>query len=163
MLFSHLSIFLCPDWFHGDALELEEARIIELISYRCCRCWRRALPKCPHSDRCYYKSPEPEPISQENHVDTLSSEEVAGTADDDPPLSSFGRVEPTIEETIDADSSMNMDSFVQGSNQEMNFMDGSSHSAHPVAKVEHEQVAKAELFANHNKVWNWHVWFTLHN
>uniref|UniRef100_J3N610 PHD-type domain-containing protein n=1 Tax=Oryza brachyantha TaxID=4533 RepID=J3N610_ORYBR len=28
----------CRNWFHGDALELQERRIAELISYRCCRC-----------------------------------------------------------------------------------------------------------------------------
>ncbi|KAF0896537.1 hypothetical protein E2562_024391 [Oryza meyeriana var. granulata] len=123
----------CRNWFHGDALELEEGRIAELISYRCCRCRRRPLPKCPHSDFYYSKVPEPKPISQENADDMLSSEEAVG-ADGNPPLASSGRVEPTVEETIDADFSVNMKSYVPGSVQETIYMDGSSHSTRPVSK-----------------------------
>jgi hypothetical protein len=35
-----------------------------------------------------------------------------------------------------------MESFVRGSNQEMNFVDSSSHSARPFDKVEIKQVMK---------------------
>ncbi|BAT12689.1 Os11g0148800 [Oryza sativa Japonica Group] len=130
----------CRNWFHGDALELEEGRIAQLISYRCCRCRRRPLPKCPHSDFYYSKVPEPQPVSQENADDMLSSEEAAG-ADGDPPLDSSGGVEPTVEETVGANFSANMKSSVPGSVQETIYMDGSSHPTHPVSKG----VAKVEL------------------
>ncbi|BAF27597.1 hypothetical protein OsI_35108 [Oryza sativa Indica Group] len=123
----------CRNWFHGDALELEEGRIAQLISYRCCRCRRRPLPKCPHSDFYYSKVPEPQPVSQENADDMLSSEEAAG-ADGDPPLDSSGGVEPTVEETVGANFSANMKSSVPGSVQETIYMDGSSHPTHPVSK-----------------------------
>lgn len=122
----------CRNWFHGDALRLEEARIVEVVSYRCCRCRRRAIPGCPHSDD-YYR-PEPEPIIQESVAHIPSSEEAVGAANEDPSLATFGRFEPTVEETIHADSSVHMESFVPGSSQEMNFVDDSSHPSHPFNK-----------------------------
>ncbi|KAL6839776.1 hypothetical protein ACP4OV_030464 [Aristida adscensionis] len=48
----------CRDWFHGDALQLEQEKIVELAGYRCCKCRRRAMPQCPHSDD--YTQPGPE-------------------------------------------------------------------------------------------------------
>lgn len=98
------------------------------------------MPKCPHSDFYYSKVPEPQPVSQENADDMLSSEEAAG-ADGDPPLDSSGEVEPTVEETVGANFSANMKSSVPGSVQETIYMDGSSHPTHPVSKG----VAKVEL------------------
>lgn len=122
----------CRKWFHGDALRLEEKRIIEIVSYRCCRCRRRAIPGCPHSDDYY--CPEPEPIIQESSANIPSSEEAVDTADEDPSFASFGRFKQTVKETIHGDSSVHMESFVRGSNQEMNFVDSSSHSARPFDK-----------------------------
>nr|CBX25314.1 hypothetical_protein [Oryza brachyantha] len=70
----------------------------------------RPLPRCPHSDFYHSKVPEPKPISQENADDMLSSEEAVG-ADRDPLLASSGGVEPTVEETIDADFSVKVKSY----------------------------------------------------
>ncbi|XP_044946789.1 uncharacterized protein LOC123395818 isoform X2 [Hordeum vulgare subsp. vulgare] len=131
----------CRNWFHGDALRLEEARIAEVISYRCCRCRRRAIPGCPHSDDYYHKRPEPEPVIQESAANIPSSEEAISAADENPSCASFGRFEHTVEE-IHADSSVHMETFVPGSNQEMNFVDGSYNSAHSFDKIEIKQVMK---------------------
>jgi hypothetical protein len=119
-------------------LRLEEKWIVEVVSYRCCRCRRRAIPRCPHSDD-YYRA-EPEPIIQESAANIPSSEEAVGAADEDPSFASFGRFEQTVEQTIHADSSVHMESFVPGSNQEMNFVDDSSHPVHPFDKVDINQV-----------------------
>ncbi|XP_062204414.1 DDT domain-containing protein PTM-like [Phragmites australis] len=111
----------CRNWFHGDALQIEEEKIFELVAYRCCRCRRRAIPQCPHSDD--YMNPEPE-ISEQT-VATLSqatmpsSEETFALADQDPLLASYGIVEPIGEETADADISMSMASFTPGINQKL--------------------------------------------
>jgi hypothetical protein len=91
-------------------LRLEEKWIVEVVSYRCCRCRRRAIPRCPHSDD--YFRPEPESIIQESSANIPSSEEAVGTADKDPSSASFSRFEQTVEETIHADSSVHMESFV---------------------------------------------------
>lgn len=131
----------CRNWFHGDALRLEEAKIAEVISYRCCRCRRRAIPGCPHSDDYYHKRPEPEPVIQESAANIPSSEEAIGAADENTSSASFGRFEQTVED-IHADSSVHMETFVLGSNQEVNFVDGSYNSAHPFDKVEIKQVMK---------------------
>ncbi|XP_062201843.1 DDT domain-containing protein PTM-like [Phragmites australis] len=111
----------CRNWFHGDALQLEEEKIVELVAYRCCRCRRRAIPQCPHSDD--YMKPEPE-ISEQTFAMSsqstmLSSEETFALSDQDPLLASYGIVEPIGEETVDADLSMNMASFTPGSNQKL--------------------------------------------
>uniref|UniRef100_J3N609 Uncharacterized protein n=1 Tax=Oryza brachyantha TaxID=4533 RepID=J3N609_ORYBR len=76
----------------------------------------------------------------------LSSEEAVG-ADRDPLLASSGGVEPTVEETIDADFSVKVKSYVpgSGSTQDAINMDGSFRSTHPDSEVEHAHVAKVEL------------------
>uniref|UniRef100_M8C4A6 Nucleosome-remodeling factor subunit BPTF n=1 Tax=Aegilops tauschii TaxID=37682 RepID=M8C4A6_AEGTA len=108
-------------WFHGDALRLEEERILEVVQYRCCKCRRRAMPICPHSDD--YKKPGPEfseqTVATSSQSSMLSSEETASVADQDPLLASYGIVEPIGEETFDADLSMNTVRFTSGINQKL--------------------------------------------
>ncbi|CAN6325808.1 unnamed protein product [Urochloa humidicola] len=111
----------CRNWFHGDALQLEDERIDELVAYRCCRCRRRAIPQCPHSDD--YTKPEPEfseqTVATSSQSTMLSSEETFALVDQDPLLASYGIVEPIGEETVDADLSANMLSFAPGSNKKL--------------------------------------------
>ncbi|CAL4896920.1 unnamed protein product [Urochloa decumbens] len=111
----------CKNWFHGDALQLEDERIDELVAYRCCRCRRRAIPQCPHSDD--YTKPEPEFSEQtaatSSQSTMLSSEETFALVNQDPLLASYGIVEPIGEESVDADLSANMLSFAPGSNQKL--------------------------------------------
>lgn len=40
----------CQSWYHGDAVELEESKIIQLVGYKCCRCRRIKSPLCPYMD-----------------------------------------------------------------------------------------------------------------
>lgn len=111
----------CKNWFHGDSLQLEEDRIGELVGYRCCRCRRRAIPPCPHSDN--YVKPEPEFSEQTvatSSVSTmLSSGKTSASADQDPLLASYGIVEPIGEETGDVDLSANTASIAPGSSQKL--------------------------------------------
>ncbi|KAG8091206.1 hypothetical protein GUJ93_ZPchr0011g28696 [Zizania palustris] len=116
----------CKKWFHGEALQLEEEKIVELVAYRCCRCRRRAIPKCPHSDD--YKKPEPEfseqTVATSSQSTMLSSEETFTAADQDPLLASYGIVEPVGEEMVDADLSMNMMNFNPDVNQKLSIRRG---------------------------------------
>ncbi|KAL6627034.1 hypothetical protein ACP70R_030760 [Stipagrostis hirtigluma subsp. patula] len=111
----------CRSWFHGDALQLEEEKIMELVAYRCCRCRRRAIPQCPHSDD--YAKPEPEfseqTVATSSQSTMLSGDETFALSDQDPLLASYGIVEPIGEETVDTDLSKNMTSFTPGSNQKL--------------------------------------------
>ncbi|KQJ89596.1 DDT domain-containing protein PTM isoform X2 [Brachypodium distachyon] len=111
----------CKAWFHGDALRLEEERIFEVVEYRCCKCRRRAIPKCPHSDN--FKKSEPElseqTVATSSQSSMLSSEENDDTADQDPLLASYGTVEPIREEMFDADLSVNNTRFTPGTNQKL--------------------------------------------
>ena len=93
---------------------------MELVAYRCCRCRRRAIPQCPHSDD--YTKPEPDfseqTVATSSQSTMLSSEETFPLADQDPLLASYGIVEP-IREEANTDLSTNMVSFAPGSNQKL--------------------------------------------
>lgn len=38
------------DWYHADALELEESKIFDVLGFKCCKCRRIKSPVCPYSD-----------------------------------------------------------------------------------------------------------------
>lgn len=40
----------CQNWYHADALQLEESKLSDLIGFKCCRCRRIKSPICPYSD-----------------------------------------------------------------------------------------------------------------
>ncbi|CAL4934462.1 unnamed protein product [Urochloa decumbens] len=103
----------CRSWFHGDALQLDEEKISELVAYICCRCRRRTVPLCPHS--ADYKDPEPDFIEQT----AVTSSQSTMPEDQDPLLSSHGTIEPIGEETWHAGLSRNVSSFHPRSNQKL--------------------------------------------
>ncbi|RLN42947.1 uncharacterized protein C2845_PM01G36850 [Panicum miliaceum] len=103
----------CRNWFHGDALQLEEENIRELSAYQCCRCRRRTIPPCPHS--ADYRKPYPEFIEQT----VATSSQSAMLEVQDPLLSSYGIIERIGEQTWDADLSTSMSSFPPGCNKKL--------------------------------------------
>ncbi|EHA8590978.1 DDT domain-containing protein PTM [Cocos nucifera] len=112
----------CQNWYHADALLLEEAQIFNLLGFKCNKCRRKGSPKCPYVDPDY-KKPEPEPLNNRNSntgtasdlpkiahlttLDSLSGEEDLVAVDDDPLLYSFGRVEPIVEQTLETEVQLN--------------------------------------------------------
>ncbi|KAF3455123.1 hypothetical protein FNV43_RR05571 [Rhamnella rubrinervis] len=55
----------CKNWYHAEAVELEESQIFDVVGFKCCRCRRIRSPVCP------YKTPEGtkiciRPLKQEN-------------------------------------------------------------------------------------------------
>ncbi|XP_057781903.1 DDT domain-containing protein PTM-like isoform X2 [Salvia miltiorrhiza] len=40
----------CKNWFHADALELDESQIFSLVGFKCCKCRRIKSPVCPYSN-----------------------------------------------------------------------------------------------------------------
>ncbi|CAJ2654590.1 unnamed protein product [Trifolium pratense] len=46
----------CQNWFHAEAVELEESKISTLLGFKCCKCRRIKSPVCPYF--------EPEPTSE---------------------------------------------------------------------------------------------------
>lgn len=113
---SHVSSLLFADWYHADALQLEEARNFNLLGFKCNKCRRKGSPKCPHAHPDY-KKPEPELLNNGNSnkgttsdvlrlvhptsLSSLSGEEDFVTVDDDPLLYSYGIVEPIAEQTLE--------------------------------------------------------------
>lgn len=39
----------CPEWYHADAVELEESKLFKLIGFKCCKCRRIKSPLCPYT------------------------------------------------------------------------------------------------------------------
>ncbi|XP_008813114.2 DDT domain-containing protein PTM-like [Phoenix dactylifera] len=108
----------CRNWYHADALQLEEAQIFDLLGFKCNKCRRKGSPKCPFVDPDYTK-PEPELLNNgisnkgttsvlprlvhPSTLGSLSVEEDLVIVDDDPLLYSFGRVDPIVEQTLEAE------------------------------------------------------------
>ncbi|KAL3518480.1 hypothetical protein ACH5RR_021069 [Cinchona calisaya] len=38
----------CLNWYHGEAVELQESKIFDLVGFKCCRCRRIRSPNCPY-------------------------------------------------------------------------------------------------------------------
>ena len=38
------------DWYHAEAVELEESKIFDVLGFKCCKCRRIKSPECPYSD-----------------------------------------------------------------------------------------------------------------
>ncbi|KAK4780164.1 hypothetical protein SAY87_016270 [Trapa incisa] len=41
----------CSKWYHADALEVNAARIPEVIGFKCCKCRRIKSPDCPYANK----------------------------------------------------------------------------------------------------------------
>lgn len=39
------------DWYHADAVELDESKISDVLGFKCCKCRRIKSPVCPYSDQ----------------------------------------------------------------------------------------------------------------
>ncbi|GAA0151054.1 hypothetical protein LIER_09856 [Lithospermum erythrorhizon] len=99
----------CNNWFHADAVGLQEEKIFDLVGFKCCKCRRIRLPTCPYSalsevKRLRVKGPKLEnmairPIhgSMEEQQDFLiRSEGISHFAHDDPLLISSSEVHPQM-------------------------------------------------------------------
>lgn len=110
---------LFADWYHAEAVELKESKILELVGFKCCRCRRIRSPVCPYSDKSdalnkkqvevrkirikppkqesVEKNPELVVVSQHvnNHANTNlpKKEEVACVASNNPLLFTHSRAE----------------------------------------------------------------------
>ncbi|KAI4334293.1 hypothetical protein L6164_019003 [Bauhinia variegata] len=40
----------CKNWYHAEAVELEESKISNVLGFKCCKCRRIKSPVCPYSD-----------------------------------------------------------------------------------------------------------------
>ncbi|CAJ1979192.1 unnamed protein product [Sphenostylis stenocarpa] len=40
----------CQNWYHAEAVELEESKISGVLGFKCCKCRRIKSPVCPYSD-----------------------------------------------------------------------------------------------------------------
>ncbi|KAF3795384.1 hypothetical protein EJ110_NYTH04880 [Nymphaea thermarum] len=105
----------CQDWFHGEAVQLVESLINDVIGFKCCRCRKKCVPICPFADvqtkkrwkrngkrgGCeeFLAAQELQEMPNVTLGDHMIS--VDGTeAEDDPLLFSLGKVEPVIDQSF---------------------------------------------------------------
>ncbi|XP_074285719.1 DDT domain-containing protein PTM-like [Silene latifolia] len=41
---------ICENWYHADAVKLDESKLPELFGFKCCKCRRIKSPTCPYED-----------------------------------------------------------------------------------------------------------------
>ncbi|CAK9136852.1 unnamed protein product [Ilex paraguariensis] len=123
-----LGLLAFADWYHAEAVELEESKIFDVVGFKCCRCRRIKSPGCPYLPLDSEKSLEgkkprtrvPKQGVSEVDVDSaviseqfkqkeLNSTELAMTEEvtyvpDDDPLLSLPIVEHNSEVDISADT-----------------------------------------------------------
>lgn len=117
---------LCAGWYHADAVELEESRILALLGFKCCKCRRIRSPVCPHADQTDNVKPLKEgtvkpglkassgqPIDGEptSLVDPAKEEHVCIEGDDPSSISSLSRVQHDPEQTSEVEFEWNSASF----------------------------------------------------
>ena len=55
ILNNHIELCLVSigEWFHGDALGLNQEHVVKLCGFKCHRCWKKSGPGCPHAGKYY--------------------------------------------------------------------------------------------------------------
>ncbi|XP_009337394.2 DDT domain-containing protein PTM [Pyrus x bretschneideri] len=48
----------CKNWYHAEAVELDESKISEVAGFKCCKCRRIKSPVCPYTDPTNIKTQE---------------------------------------------------------------------------------------------------------
>ncbi|KAI4322361.1 hypothetical protein L6164_022064 [Bauhinia variegata] len=118
----------CKNWYHAEAVELEESKISDVLGFKCCKCRRIKSPVCPYSDsknkmkegkKTQSKSLKNEHSGADSDSGILSElkecepatpvfpVEDASRPDNDPLLFSLSRVELITEHNAKADVELN--------------------------------------------------------
>ncbi|CAL0329043.1 unnamed protein product [Lupinus luteus] len=114
----------CQNWYHAEAVELEESKILDVSGFKCCRCRRIKSPECPYSDakpktQEGKKSLSRPTVSKKGHFasdsdsGTFSDMTECGPAtpvfrvDDDPLLFSISNVDLITEPKLEVDYDQN--------------------------------------------------------
>ncbi|CBI17094.3 unnamed protein product, partial [Vitis vinifera] len=96
----------CKNWYHAEAVELEESKILEVVGFKCCKCRRIRSPVCPYMDQELKKVEVKKPQWEPNTPMSQTEEEVV-VEDDDPLLFSRSRVEQITEHDTEVDFERN--------------------------------------------------------
>ncbi|KAJ6403110.1 hypothetical protein OIU84_015099 [Salix udensis] len=117
----------CANWFHADAVELEESKLSDVIGFKCCKCRRIKSPNCPYRDG--YGDEKTEVLKPRNRAWEQGIGAYSGTIaesrdcepstplfpmenvyvqDDDPLLFSLSRVEQIAEQNSEVDFEWNI-------------------------------------------------------
>ncbi|XP_011005757.1 PREDICTED: uncharacterized protein LOC105111939 [Populus euphratica] len=117
----------CANWFHAEAVELEESKLSDVIGFKCCKCRRIKSPNCPYRDGYGDEKPEvlkPRKRAWEQGIGADSGTIVESgdcepttpvfpvenvyVQDDDPLLFSLSRVEQITEQNSRVDFEWNI-------------------------------------------------------
>ncbi|KAJ7947925.1 DDT domain-containing protein PTM [Quillaja saponaria] len=109
----------CKNWYHADAVELEESKLFDVIGFKCCKCRRIKSPVCPYSElkqegkKTRMRSLKQEHTGLDSYAGTISEMKECEPAtpmypvedvsrqDDDPLLFSLSKVELITEPKAD--------------------------------------------------------------
>ncbi|CAK9150506.1 unnamed protein product [Ilex paraguariensis] len=119
----------CTNWYHAEAVELEESKISEVVGFKCCRCRRIRSPACPYNPNSKKVSEGKKPrtrapkqlvpgvnvvsgvfseqLKEREHIPMLTTKEEVVYVPDDDPLLSLSRFEQFTEHNSKADSEWN--------------------------------------------------------
>ncbi|XP_050368093.1 DDT domain-containing protein PTM-like [Argentina anserina] len=113
----------CKNWFHAEAVELEDSKICDVVGFKCCKCRRIKSPHCPYTDskdktlqeskKIRIRRSKQENIGEDSDSATYLDSEVFEPAtpveevaiqDDDPLLFALSRVELVTDHTSEVNA-----------------------------------------------------------
>ncbi|XP_023512581.1 DDT domain-containing protein PTM-like [Cucurbita pepo subsp. pepo] len=68
----------CRNWYHAEAVALDESKIFDVVGYKCCRCRRIKSPDCPYM----YLKPEKQEAGKKTRAKLLKQENSEVDCDD---------------------------------------------------------------------------------
>ncbi|TKY48606.1 Nucleosome-remodeling factor subunit BPTF [Spatholobus suberectus] len=114
----------CKNWYHAEAVEIEESKLFDVLGFKCCKCRRIKSPVCPYSDLLYKTQEGKKSHSRASKKEHIGADSDSGTAidmracepatpiypaedvsrqDNDPLLFSLSSIELITEPKLDAD------------------------------------------------------------
>lgn len=117
---------MCNKWYHAEAVELEDSRILDVIGFKCCKCRRIGPPECPYMDaelreqkrrkrcmraqkqgqgniRVIFDSRNMSEPKESKPVSPVCPSEDVFVPDDDPLLFSLSKAEQVTENNLDSE------------------------------------------------------------
>ncbi|KAJ1378783.1 Zinc finger, PHD-type [Sesbania bispinosa] len=108
----------CQNWYHAEAVELEESKILDLLGFKCCKCRRIKSPVCPYFEpkegkKSHTRASKKEHSGADSDSGTFTDMKEREPAtpvfpvEDDPLLFSLSSVELITEPKLDVDAEWN--------------------------------------------------------
>ncbi|KAL9267860.1 DDT domain-containing protein [Drosera capensis] len=77
LMYIHCEV--CQNWFHADAVKLDESKLGDLVGFKCLKCRRSKLPVCPYADSVPKKAETKKSRTKGSSQSTGISDSVSGS------------------------------------------------------------------------------------